>query len=292
MKNDSEEIKRLAMNDFKKSFATTKSFIMSGLANKAVFSGIYYDMRDEESCYSDFIYATRKQTTNPFLICIVPLASHPSEMKIGDLAKAAEYAAELPTDDSGGFCINSSWECRLESMSAINGESTGNRNGIAIVLDFIRMSDDFKLSIMLLMKDTCITIDEIFESKWFEDTVCVIDDLAEMMSQQTHEHMRCLTIKEHRTDNPDGFTGKFIGAQKKEYLFKPGDYCLYRNGDRMEIGRVVRRNNDDTGYFVCYHGGETAANTPDETLSVIANGYVIEQTTLGGERFEEGRAEK
>lgn len=40
---------------------------------------------------------------------------------------------------------------------------------------------------------------------------------------------------------------------------KVGDYIIYVNGDRYELGRVKSVTYD--GAFVCYHEGETAAKT-------------------------------
>lgn len=39
-----------------------------------------------------------------------------------------------------------------------------------------------------------------------------------------------------------------------------GEYIVYVNGDRYEIGRVKSLRED--GAFVCYHEGETASKTP------------------------------
>ena len=67
---------------------------------------------------------------------------------------------------------------------------------------------------------------------------------------------------------------------------KAGDYVVYQNGDRFEIGRVKRVMSD--GAFVCYHSGETAAKTPFDCMHELVNGYVIEKTSLGGLYFSEG----
>lgn len=64
---------------------------------------------------------------------------------------------------------------------------------------------------------------------------------------------------------------------------KPGDYVIYHPcDDRTEIGRVLRRTNSNTGWFVFYSSGETAASTPDELLYPIDNAYALHD--LGGER--------
>ena len=63
--------------------------------------------------------------------------------------------------------------------------------------------------------------------------------------------------------------------------FKEGEYIIYRNGDRYEIGRIKRITDD--GAFVWYSEGETAAKTPFDCMHKLVNGCVIRETTLGGE---------
>ena len=62
--------------------------------------------------------------------------------------------------------------------------------------------------------------------------------------------------------------------------FNEGDYIIYQNGDRYEIGKIKRIVPD--GAFVWYHNGETASKTPFEQMHKIANDYVIGETSLGG----------
>lgn len=72
-------------------------------------------------------------------------------------------------------------------------------------------------------------------------------------------------------------------------MIKPGDWVVYQNGMRFELGRVVRRNNKDTGWFICYHNGDTATSTPNECLHEImnlSNEMGITPMTLGGDRFK------
>jgi hypothetical protein len=66
--------------------------------------------------------------------------------------------------------------------------------------------------------------------------------------------------------------------------YKPGEYIIYQNGDRFELGRIKRV--DKNGAFVFYHEGDTAAKTPFDCMHKLINGYVIKQTSLGG-RVEE-----
>ena len=62
--------------------------------------------------------------------------------------------------------------------------------------------------------------------------------------------------------------------------FKEGEYIIYQNGDRYEIGKIKRIVDD--GAFVWYHDGDTAAKTPFDRMHKIANEYVIGETSLGG----------
>ena len=66
--------------------------------------------------------------------------------------------------------------------------------------------------------------------------------------------------------------------------FKVGEYIVYRNGDRCELGRIKSVRED--GAFVCYHEGETAAKTPYDCMSHLVNAYCIRETSLGGEVFK------
>ena len=66
--------------------------------------------------------------------------------------------------------------------------------------------------------------------------------------------------------------------------FKVGEYIIYVNGDKYEIGRIKRLCED--GAFVAYHEGETGAKTPFDCMHKLVNGYVIEQTVLGGDFFK------
>lgn len=73
-------------------------------------------------------------------------------------------------------------------------------------------------------------------------------------------------------------------------VFFAGEYIIYKNGDRYELGRIKRVTDD--GAFVWYHGGETASKTPFDCMHKIINEYVIESTTLGGcSRHMEGEDE-
>lgn len=64
--------------------------------------------------------------------------------------------------------------------------------------------------------------------------------------------------------------------------FDEGELFIYQNGEKYEIGKVKRPNNDGTGYFCYYHTGSTAANTPTSHMHKLINSYVIEKENLGG----------
>ena len=65
--------------------------------------------------------------------------------------------------------------------------------------------------------------------------------------------------------------------------FKVGEYIVYVNGERYEIGRIKTLKED--GAFVCYHEGETASKTPYELMHRLGNGYCITDSMLGGDIF-------
>lgn len=62
--------------------------------------------------------------------------------------------------------------------------------------------------------------------------------------------------------------------------FKVGEYIIYVNGDRYEIGRIKRIVSD--GAFVYYSEGSTAAKTPFDCMHKLVNSYLIKSTYLGG----------
>lgn len=64
-----------------------------------------------------------------------------------------------------------------------------------------------------------------------------------------------------------------------------GEYIIYRNGEKYELGRIASLRED--GAFVCYHDGETAAKTPYDHMHKLINAYTIKDTSIGGGRFKE-----
>ncbi len=64
--------------------------------------------------------------------------------------------------------------------------------------------------------------------------------------------------------------------------FKPGEYFIYVNGSRFELGRVKRKLRNDS-YSCYYHSGETAAVTPVHCMHKLENWYTITETSLGGD---------
>lgn len=61
--------------------------------------------------------------------------------------------------------------------------------------------------------------------------------------------------------------------------FEVGEYIVYVNGDRYEIGKIKRIVDD--GAFVWYHSGDTASKTPFSCMHKLENGYCIGETSLG-----------
>lgn len=64
--------------------------------------------------------------------------------------------------------------------------------------------------------------------------------------------------------------------------FEEGEYIIYVNGDRYEIGKIKRVVRD--GAFVWYHSGDTAAKTPFDCMHKLINAYCITGSTLGGDQ--------
>lgn len=62
--------------------------------------------------------------------------------------------------------------------------------------------------------------------------------------------------------------------------FKVGEYIIYQNGDRYELGKIKRIVDD--GAFVYYSSGDTAAKTPFSCMRKLVNEYLIIATSLGG----------
>lgn len=68
--------------------------------------------------------------------------------------------------------------------------------------------------------------------------------------------------------------------------YREGELIIYQNGDRYEIGKIKRLT--ETGAFVWYSEGDTAAKTPYDCMHKITNGFTIKETTLGGPAAKEG----
>ena len=65
--------------------------------------------------------------------------------------------------------------------------------------------------------------------------------------------------------------------------FREGEYIIYVNGDKYEIGRIKSLRPD--GAFIAYHEGETGAKTPYDRIHKLQNAYTIKSTMLGGRYF-------
>ena len=63
-----------------------------------------------------------------------------------------------------------------------------------------------------------------------------------------------------------------------------GEYIIYRNGEKYELGRI--KNLQEDGAFVAYHEGETGALTSYSHMHKLINRYCIKDTTLGGDYFK------
>ena len=67
-------------------------------------------------------------------------------------------------------------------------------------------------------------------------------------------------------------------------MFDVGELIIYRNGDRLEIGKIKRLV--EGAAFVWYSNGETAAKTPYECMHKLTNRHVVSNTQLGGGQSE------
>lgn len=66
--------------------------------------------------------------------------------------------------------------------------------------------------------------------------------------------------------------------------YSVGEYVVYRNGEKYELGRIKSLCED--GAFVAYHDGETGAKTPYSHMHKLINRYCIKDTSLGGDYFK------
>lgn len=66
--------------------------------------------------------------------------------------------------------------------------------------------------------------------------------------------------------------------------FEVGEYIIYVNGEKYELGRIKSITSD--GAFVAYHEGETGAKTPFSHMHKLINRYTIKETSLGGDYFK------
>ena len=80
-----------------------------------------------------------------------------------------------------------------------------------------------------------------------------------------------------------------MGAYEITGEFHVGQYVVYRNGEKYELGRIASLKQQCA--FVCYHEGETAAATPYHTIHPLKNAYTIKSTTLVGDRFADMEGE-
>lgn len=66
--------------------------------------------------------------------------------------------------------------------------------------------------------------------------------------------------------------------------YSVGEYIIYRNGEKYELGRIKSLRED--GAFVAYYEGETGALTPYSHMHKLINRYCIKDTSLGGDYFK------
>lgn len=66
--------------------------------------------------------------------------------------------------------------------------------------------------------------------------------------------------------------------------YSVGEYIIYRNGEKYELGRIKSLRED--GAFVAYHEAETGALTPYDHMHKLINRYCIKDTSIGGDYFK------
>lgn len=66
--------------------------------------------------------------------------------------------------------------------------------------------------------------------------------------------------------------------------FYIGEYIVYVNGEKYELGRI--KSLQDDGAFVAYHEGETGAKTQYDLMHKLINSYAIKESSLGGDYFK------
>lgn len=106
---------------------------------------------------------------------------------------------------------------------------------------------------------------EWFVKKWHELKDSVEITLVSRKSKKKHD----FTISKQQK-----------GSTMENNNFKVGDYIVYSNRGRYEIGKVKRVCSD--GCFVNYHSGETAAKTHFRDMHKLINSCYILKTSLGG----------
>lgn len=74
--------------------------------------------------------------------------------------------------------------------------------------------------------------------------------------------------------------------------FKNGEYFIYVNGDKYELGKVKRENDNGTAYFCYYHEGNTCAWTPIDCMHKLVNAYIIREDGFGKAEMPEKRMKK
>lgn len=94
----------------------------------------------------------------------------------------------------------------------------------------------------------------------------------------------CIVENAARLEKPGRNLDKYGNDLSK---LKPGDYVLYQNGSRFELGRVKRVDFEERKAFVWYSSGDTAARTDFSDLVRLENARDIKKTALGGADAEE-----
>lgn len=149
-------------------------------------------------------------------------------------------------------------------------------------------------------------INEIWDGTNYDIYTREVKEILEQLPSAQPEIIKCMECKYYEASiacNPWGVcchkdwvannightvdeTGWCYRAERKQEeqpmheVFEEGEYIIYQNGDRFELGKIKRITPD--GAFVYYSSGTTAAKTPFSCMHKLANEYVIGETSLGG----------
>ena len=158
----------------------------------------------------------------------------------------------------------------------------------ALVLDFVKSALDDGIDSIIIFSTMNLYYDHANVENIMGCKVCMVglDDLADrhtadpvaIRSNIALDAVEEMLEKLKQADKDANEAAACEAAEKPELV--PGQYVLYKNGDRYELGRVKRVT--ENGAFVWYSAGDTASKTPFDCLVALENARNIISTDLGG----------